>query len=238
MRETGQRGSNLGLNYFKKLYVFDQNKPVEAIIRSYTKVDFQGLIRIQQESFPPPFPSELWWKEEQLYNHIHLFPQGALCVEVAGEIAGSITGMRMNFDPADAAHSWEEVTDHGYIRTHLPEGDTLYIVDICISPAYRKLGLGKWLMQSMYEVVVQLGLKRLLGGGRMPGYQHVAGQMTAEQYLEAVMAGIHRDPVISFLLRCGRTPLQVIPDYLEDEESHHYAALMEWRNPFYIESID
>jgi len=40
------------------------------------------------------------------------------------------------------------------------------------------------------------------------------------------------DPVITFLLRCGRTPLGVVPGYLEDEESRHHAALMEWRNPF------
>jgi ribosomal protein S18 acetylase RimI-like enzyme len=220
------------LPYLKKLYVFDHNKPVEAIIRNYMESDFSALIRVQQESFPPPFPAELWWNEEQLHNHIGLFPEGALCIEVKGAIAGSITGLRMNFDPKAPGHSWEEVTDRGYISNHLPDGDTLYIVDICVAPAYRKLGLGKLLMQSMYEVVVQLGLKRLLGGGRMPGYHLVADQMTAQEYAEAVVAGNLHDPVISFLLRCGRTPVQVVPDYLEDEESHHHALLMEWRNPF------
>ncbi|TCS82115.1 hypothetical protein EDD72_11051 [Tepidibacillus fermentans] len=27
-------------------------------------------------------------------------------------------------------------------------------------------------------------------------------------------------------------PIAVIPNYLEDEESHHYSVLMEWENPF------
>lgn len=218
--------------YYKKLYVFDEAKPVEAIIRSYTENDFPALIRVQQESFPPPFPSELWWSEEQLSSHVRLFPEGALCVEVGGVVVGSITGLRMNFDPKAPEHSWEEVTDGGYIRTHLPDGDTLYIVDISVAPSHRKLGLGKWLMQSMYEVVVQLGLTRLLGGGRMPGYHRVADQMSANEYVSAVVAGQLRDPVISFLLRCGRTPVQVVPHYLEDEESLNHALLMEWRNPF------
>ena len=47
----------------KKLYVFDGDTPMEAVIRNYGKADFDALIRVQQESFPPPFPSELWWNE-------------------------------------------------------------------------------------------------------------------------------------------------------------------------------
>lgn len=218
--------------YRKQLFVFDQDRPVPAVIRNYTEADFRQLIRVQQESFPPPFPSELWWNEEQLSNHVRLFPEGALCVEIDGEIAGSITGLQVDFDPAHAEHTWEQITDRGYIRNHRPDGNTLYIVDICVRPACRKLGLGKWLMQSMYEVVVQRGLVRLLGGGRMPGYHKYAADMTAEQYVQGVVAGTIKDPVITFLLRCGRTPLRVIPDYLEDEESCGYAVLMEWKNPF------
>ncbi|MDA5106766.1 GNAT family N-acetyltransferase [Brevibacillus sp. LEMMJ03] len=219
--------------YRKELYVFDQDKPVKAVIRNYTRDDFAELIRIQQESFPPPFPSELWWNEEQLTNHVTLFPEGAVCVEVDGVLAGSITGLLVTFDPAHPDHTWEEVTDSGYIRNHDPNGDTLYIVDICIRPSYRKLGLGKWMMQAMYELVVHKGLKRLLGGGRMPGYGRYADQMTAEAYLEKVVAGELKDPVVTFLMRCGRTPLKVVANYLEDEESRNYAALMEWKNPFF-----
>ncbi|MDT3415472.1 ribosomal protein S18 acetylase RimI-like enzyme [Brevibacillus aydinogluensis] len=218
--------------YRKELYVFDQDKPVKAMIRNYTPDDFDELIRIQQESFPPPFPSELWWNKEQLTNHVTLFPEGAVCVEVDGVLAGSITGLLVTFDPAHPDHTWEEVTDSGYIRNHDPNGDTLYIVDICIRPSHRKLGLGKWMMQAMYELVVHKGLKRLLGGGRMPGYGRYADQMTAEAYLEKVVAGELKDPVVTFLMRCGRTPLKVVANYLEDEESRNYAALMEWKNPF------
>jgi ribosomal protein S18 acetylase RimI-like enzyme len=217
---------------YKELYVFDREKPLKAVIRNYREEDFRDLIRIQQESFPPPFPSELWWNEEQLSNHVRLFPEGALCVEIGGEVVASMTGLLVSFDPRHPDHTWEEITDAGYIRNHDPEGDTLYVVDIGVRPAFRKCGLGKWLMQSMYEVVVSLGRKRLLGGGRMPGYHRYADQMTAEEYLEAVVEGRLKDPVITFLLRCGRTPVKVVANYLEDEESCHYAALMEWRNPF------
>ncbi|SFL59959.1 Ribosomal protein S18 acetylase RimI [Paenibacillus sp. 1_12] len=218
--------------YYKELYVYHEDKPLPALIRSYSHEDFDALIRIQQESFPPPFPSELWWNKEQLYEHVSRFPEGALCVEIAGEIVGSMTGLRIHTHSQQSGQSWAEVTDNGYIRTHVPDGDTLYVVDVCIRPDCRKLGLGKWLMQSMYEVTVQLGLTRLLGGGRMPGYHKVANELTAQQYVQAILDGRFKDPVISFLMRCGRTPVDIIANYLEDEESCNYGLLMEWRNPF------
>lgn len=219
--------------YRKTLYVFDRERPVPALIRNYEASDFPDLIRIQQESFPPPFPSELWWNEEQLYQHVTLFPEGALCVEVSGELAGSMTGLLVDFDPKHPEHTWEEMTDGGYIRNHNPRGNTLYVVDICVRPAYRKFGLGKWLMLAMYDVVIQKGLERLLGGGRMPGYHKHADLMSAEQYVAAVVRGELKDPVITFLLRCGRIPVGVAANYLDDDESCNYAVLMEWSNPFY-----
>ncbi|MFZ5969857.1 MAG: GNAT family N-acetyltransferase [Bacillota bacterium] len=222
--------------YYKEFYLVQDKKNTKAIIRNYHEEDFEQLIDIQRESFPPPFPSELWWNQEQLMNHISLFPEGALCVEIEGELVGSMTGLMVNFDPEHPFHTWEEITDRGYIRNHDPKGNTLYVVDICIRPGYRKLDLGKRLMHAMYEVVIHKGLDRLLGGGRMPGYCKVASQMTAEQYLEAVVKGELMDPVITFLLRCGRMPLHVVANYLEDEESCNYGALMEWRNPFKVDT--
>ncbi|KEO81602.1 GNAT family N-acetyltransferase [Tumebacillus flagellatus] len=217
----------------KELYVAEpKGKPVRAVIRTYTENDFDALIDVQKGSFPPPFPSELWWNREQLHNHVTRFPEGALCVEIDGRVVASMTGLRVQLDPAHTAHTWADVTDEGYIRNHDPQGDTLYIVDICVLPEFRKLGLGKWMMLSMYEVVVHLGVRRLLGGGRMSGYHRHADAMSAEEYLEKVVSGDLHDPVISFLLRCGRVPVAVVPNYLEDEESRHYAALMEWKNPF------
>ena len=218
--------------YKKEQYLYANGKHLKAVIRNYNKDDFMELISIQKESFPPPFPSDLWWNENQLSNHTSLFPEGALCVEIDGILAGSVTGLIVNFDLEHPDHSWEEITDNGYIKNHDREGDTLYIVDICVRPSFRKLDLGKLLMQSMYETVVHLKLSRLLGGGRMPGFHKHAQDLTPEEYIEKVVSGELRDPVISFLLRCGRTPLVLVPDYLVDDESCNYALLMEWRNPF------
>ena len=218
--------------YRSEFFIFHDGKSYPVVVRNYTQADFQELIQIQSECFPPPFPSDLWWDKEQLTNHVTLFPEGAMCIEVGDQLAGSMTGLIVDFDTKHPKHTWEEITDNGYIRNHDPNGNTLYIVDIAVRPSFRKFGLGKLMMQAMYHTVIGLGLDRLLGGGRMPGYHKVADRMTPEEYIREVTEGKTKDPVISFLLRCGRTPLAVVENYLEDAESLNYGTLMEWKNPF------
>lgn len=218
--------------YRKQQYVLEGGMPREVVVRTYTEQDFDELIQIQRESFPPPFPDELLWTREQLENHIRLYPEGALCVEVDGKLAGSVTGLRMNYSEEDPDHTWEEVTGGGDISPHVPDGNTLYVVDLCVRPEFRSLKLGNLLLQALYERVVVDGLERLLGGGRMSGYHRYATQATPEEYIENVLAGEWKDPVITFMLRSGRTPVRIVRNYLEDEESHNMAMLMEWKNPF------
>lgn len=218
--------------YYKEQYVFKGEQITKAIIRNYREADFDALINIQRECFPPPFPDELLWNRKQLASHLAHYPEGALCIEIDGKLAGSLTGMLIDLDGEASSHNWEQVTDSGYITTHQPDGNTFYIVDIGIRPAFRKMELGKLLLQSAYERVIEDRLERVMGGGRMPGYNRVSKEMTAEQYAEKVLSGELKDPVITFLMRSGRTPVELVKDYLDDEDSGNYALLMEWKNPF------
>ena len=129
--------------YRSEVMVPHEGSFIPVVVRNYTRADFETMIALQADCFPPPFPEDLWWSREQLENHVSLFPEGAICVEHDGRIIGSLTGLLVKFDPKELDHTWEDMTDNGFIRTHDPDGDTLYIVDICISPEYRKSGLGK-----------------------------------------------------------------------------------------------
>ena len=149
-----------------------------------------------------------------------------------GEIVGSMTSLVVDYSISDPNHTWEEITDNGYIRNHNDGGNTLYIVDLCVDPDYRGFKLGKLLMNAMYEIVVHLNLDRLLGGGRIPTYHKVAHEFSIEDYLKKLTIGEYKDPVITFLLQCGRTPLKAVKGYLQDDESCDYGILMEWKNPF------
>lgn len=204
----------------------------QVVIRNYTEQDFQAIRKIERECYPPPFPAADLWDNEQLKKHVETFPEGALCAEYQGEIVGSVTTLVID-DRQGTAHDWDYMTNEGEIEgRHTPAGNTLYVADMIVSPGYRNLGVGRLFMQAMYFLVIELELKRLLGAVRMPGYHRVAEILTPEAYLEEVLSGIRRDPVITFMLKCGRRPIRVIKDYLDDPPSKNCAVLMEWRNPF------
>jgi ribosomal protein S18 acetylase RimI-like enzyme len=178
-------------------------------IRPYTLADLAGLLRIQRDCFPPPFPPELWWQSGQIASHVQRFPAGALCAELEGELVGSATALILRWAPGDPPHTWSQASDDGWLRNHDAGGDTLYGVDLAVRPAWR-------------------GLRRFLAGSRLAGYRPHRERLTAEQYAAAVVRGELADPVVTPQLRAGLRPVQVVPGYLPDEESCDHALLMEW----------
>jgi ribosomal protein S18 acetylase RimI-like enzyme len=197
-------------------------------VRPYTLADFDQLVRIQRECFPPPFPAELWWRREQLASQLAHFPAGTLCAVEGDELVGSATCTRIHFDPAHPQHTWAEVADDGYIRTCDPNGDTLYGIDMAVRPAWRGRGVARALYQARYALVQRLGLLRFLAGSRMSGY-HDHPELTPEQYAAAIVAGRLADPVITPQIKAGLQPVCVLHDYVQDEESRNFALLMQWQ---------
>lgn len=198
-------------------------------VRPYTVADWPGLFRIQRECFPPPYPVEQLWSQDQIESHCRLFPEGALCVEADGELVGSCTSLIIRWDPNHAQHSWSEVSGDGYITTHDPAGNALYGIDMAVRPDWRGRGAARAMYQARYDLVSRLGLDCFLAAGRMPGYHRYAGRWTPEQYAGAVVRGEIADPVITPQLRSGLRPVQVLHGYLPDAESGNAALLLEWR---------
>jgi GNAT superfamily N-acetyltransferase len=202
---------------------------VNVRVRPYTLADWDALFRIQRECFPPPYPEEQLWSREQIASHVRLFPEGALCAEVDGEVVGSCTSLIIRFDPDHPQHTWSEVTGDGYITPHDPQGDTLYGVDMAVRPDYRGKGVARAMYEARYDLVRRLGLTRFMAAGRMPGYHRHADRLTPEAYAAEVVAGRLVDPVITPQLKAGLKPVCVVHDYLPDEESRNCALLLEWR---------
>lgn len=185
------------------------------VVRPYTLADFDQLVRIQRECFPPPFPAELWWRCEQIASQLAHFPPGALCAVEGDELVGSATCTCMRFDPAHPQHTWAEVADDGYIRNCDPVGDTLYGIDVAVRPAWRACGVARALYQARFTLVRKLGLRRFLAGSRISGY-HRFPKLTADQYTAQVVAGRLIDPVITPQLKAGLQPVCLLPDYVPD----------------------
>lgn len=195
--------------------------------------DTAGVVALQRRAFPKMPP----WTERQLHHHLEVFPEGQLvAVDAQGLVVGSCSSLIILWDDYDDLASWSEITGRGSFATHNPEGKTLYGADIGVDPDARRLGVGSALYAARKRLIKRLNLKRLIAGGRIPGYAEVAGEMTPEAYVAEVVAGKRRDPVLSFQLRNGFRVRGVIPSYLgADKDSKGFATLIEWLNPDYHE---
>jgi ribosomal protein S18 acetylase RimI-like enzyme len=199
------------------------------IIRPYTLDDYEGLLDVQKEAFPPPFPEELWWSKKHIQSHVETFPEGCLVAEKGGLIVGSATSLIIQHTGED--HTWEEVSDHGYIKgSHQENGDSLYGIDVCVRPSYRGQGIAGALYEARKETVRELGLARFLAGCRIPNYHQYAKELNVSTYIDKVNNGEIHDLVLSFMIKQGLSPIQPLPNYLKDKESLDYAVLVEWKS--------
>lgn len=192
-----------------------------------THDDIEAILRMQDECFPGMDP----WERAHLESHLNIFPEGQFVAELDGEIIGSCSSLIINFDEYDDRHTWDDVTDEGYITNHNPEGYNLYGIEVMVHPDYRRMRVGQRLYEARKDLARALNLKSIVIGGRIPNYYKHEKEMTPREYVDAVSRHKIYDPVLSFQLLNDFTLMRVNPDYLPDDlASRKYATLMEWNN--------
>jgi GNAT superfamily N-acetyltransferase len=133
-------------------------------------------------------------------------------------------------------HTYDQITTEGYLRNHDPDGDTLYGVDIFVNPSYQGLRLGRRLYDARKELCQNLNLRRIIVGGRIPGYKNFFDEMSPQEYITKVKDKEIFDPVLSFQLANGFHVRKIMTNYFpEDKDSKTYATLLEWINIYYEE---
>ena len=197
--------------------------------------DFDAITDLQERSFRGMDA----WQRDHLVSQLELFPEGQMVVEVDGEVAASSSSLIVDIDEFADVHSWYEVADDGFIRTHDPEGDTLYGIEIMVDPKFRGMKLARRLYEARKELCRRLNLKRIVVGGRLPGYRAAkeareadgGEELTARAYVKEVLAKTIFDPVLTMQLANGFVLKRLLRGYLrEDEASDGYATLLEWVN--------
>jgi ribosomal protein S18 acetylase RimI-like enzyme len=205
---------------------------VHLTIRNTIPDDIEKIVQLQKESFPILARSDNIWHPEELKSHLRIFPLGQfVAVEEDGDIVGSASTLIVNLNPEYAEHTWKEITADGMITNHNTDGDSLYGADISTHPKFRHEGIGSMLYGARKELVLRLGLRRMISGGRLFNYQDYADKMSASEYANKVISGELHDPVLSFELENGFKFIKILPNYLDDVRSRNYASFIEWLNP-------
>jgi predicted amidohydrolase/ribosomal protein S18 acetylase RimI-like enzyme len=197
-------------------------------VRPLRTSDIRAVQELQRKCFPGIEP----WTDAQMKSQLEVFPEGQLGVELDKVLVATSSSLIVGEEDFDASHTLKDVSDHGFIRNHRADGDTLYGIDIAVDPTQRGNHLARRLYDARKQLVRRMNLRALMIAGRMPGYEKVAGRMTADQYVRRVVEKDLKDPVITAQLAQGFAIRGVIREYLPtDHESRGHAVLMEWLNP-------
>lgn len=174
------------------------------------------------------------WPEKKFRAQLKVFPGGQICIEDHGVVVAVALSVVVDYDKFGDYHTYDEITGDAYLTTHDPKGDVLYGVDVCVSPDYRGMRLGRRLYEARKELCQSLNLKSIVAGGRIPNYKNHAHEMTPQDYIECVKRKELFDPILSFQLANDFDVKRILKNYLpEDKESHGYATLLEWNNLYY-----
>ena len=199
-------------------------------IRKLNMKDYDQVVCLQLKCFPTMKP----WLKAHLESQINMFPEGQLCIEHNKAIIASSSSLIVDIEIYNKEHSWFEISDHGYIRNHDPEGDTLYGIEIMVDPEYQGNGLSRKLYDARKKLAHKYNLRRIVLGGRIPGHANHRDKLTVEEYIDQVASKSLFDPVLSVQLANGFILKRVIDKYLEmDEDSAGYATYLEWTNISY-----
>jgi len=199
-------------------------------VRRARPEDVAALWACQRAAYPQ-FPESGLCDQRLLGLQIEAFPEGQLVAELGDDIVGYATALIVQIDDESPWYSYNEITGSGTFSTHDPSGDTLYGADIAVHPDHRGKGVAGALYEGRKHVLQQFNLRRMVAGGRIPGYAAHAGRLTAEAYVAKVVAGEMSDQALNAHLKAGYHVHSIHMGYLRDEQSLDYATFLELENP-------
>lgn len=198
------------------------------------------LERLQEVCFPTLGAHERM-RAEHFLRHLEVFPEGDV-VAVAHDdpqgrplpsprVVGLGSGFFTDFDLDHPDHTFGEIVAHGYYTNHDPDGAWYYGGDLSVHPDYRRQGIGRRLYDARKSICRRHRRRGIVAGGSIPGFARHKHRMSAEAYVEAVVAGTLYDPTLSMQLHNGFEVYGVLQGYIDDPAIDHWAVLIVWRNP-------
>lgn len=204
----------------------------KVLIRNLQMEDYEQL----SQSFTRVYAdgSDVFWTREQIKKLIDIFPEGQIVTVVDDKIVGCALSLIVDYNLVKNDHTYAQVTGNETFSTHNPHGNILYGIEVFIHPQYRGLRLARRMYEYRKDLCESLNLKAIMFGGRIPNYHKYADKMRPKEYINKVRQKEIFDPVLTFQLSNDFHVRKVMRNYLpNDEESKHYACLLQWDNIYY-----
>ena len=215
----------------------ESKRPIrEVVVRNTQPQDFAQIVEVCQRVYPNAIP----WDEQVLGMHRARFPMGQLVAVDAAtqEVLGMSASLIIRWADYDMHHTYNEVTGGGTFSTHDPRGHTLYGAEVMVDPLAQGQGVGKKIYAARRNLCRKLHLGRIRAGARLRNYHQYADRMSAQEYVDQVVAGEIGDPTLSFQMKQDFKVLDVVEGYLpRDPDSRGYAAVIEWLNPEFAQTL-
>lgn len=194
-----------------------------------TKELAAACAELERISFPTADPDELL-TEDDIDAYADTFPEGFFVCLDGDRVVGQGAGILLDFDFDDYQHSIIDITGEHQCGNHDPAGAWYYGTDIVVHPDYRRRGIGGHLYELRKDLVVQLGKRGIIAGGHLHAFVDHKHTMTAEAYIDAVRRGELYDATLTFQMDQGFELVGALENYLADEATDGWSALIVWRN--------
>ena len=188
------------------------------------------LAGIEAAAFPTIDPVDLL-QVEDIARMCEVYPEGGVVTLDEGRPVAFGVGIFIDFDFDDPHHSLDDLIGELSCGNHDPDGDWYYGITIATLPEYRKRGIGRGLYEWRKRIVTDHDKAGIVAGGVIPGYREYLGSMSADEYIDKVVAGELYDATLSFQLENGFRAMGAIPNYLSDPSVGDNAVLIVWDNP-------
>jgi predicted amidohydrolase/predicted N-acetyltransferase YhbS len=208
----------------------------KLLLRQAAPADVPQLVALTARVYTP----EWGHSAEMLRSQQTHFPEGQFVVEYEGAIVGYCATFRIDEATALAPHTWAQITGGGMGSRHKPDGNWLYGMEVVVHPDYRGLRIGQRLYHARKRLCMDLKLRGIVFGGRIPGLaKNIQRYGDAQAYVQAVVEGRRRDQTLSFQLSNDFEVIGLLRAYVpSDYDSLGYAAHLVWRNPRLLDHPD
>lgn len=198
--------------------------------RNLTEDLAEGCAALERAAFPHADPDDLL-TEADIVAYARTFPEGFFVALDRGEVVGQGAGIFLDFDFDHPRHTIAGITGEHQCGNHDPAGDWYYGTDIVVDASYRRRGIGRRLYELRKDLVRRHAKRGIVAGAHLAGFIHHKDTMSAAEYVDAVVRGELYDSTLTFQIDNGFEVRGMLEDYMADEATDGWAALIVWENP-------